>query len=100
MNLSKWYKHTYLIYKLMGNTIIKLSPEFEERLIHMFGIITGDFYKHTVLQRKYCFNFYYLLSKLFEYLGKREYTIYIIPMKLKKKIEEQDRIWNKIIDNL
>jgi hypothetical protein len=100
MNLSKWYKHTYLIYKLMGNKIIKLSQEYEEKLIFMFNLITSDFYNHTELQRIYCFNFYYLLGKLFNYLGKPEYSLYIIPMKLKKKIDAQDIIWDKIIQNL
>jgi hypothetical protein len=100
MRLSKWYKHMYLIYKLLGNKIITLDYEFEERLIYMFNIITNEFYYHANPERKYCFNFYYLLSKLFTFLGKPDYVIYIIPMKLQKKIMEQEIIWNKIIASL
>jgi hypothetical protein len=97
MRLSKNYKHMYYIYRLLGNEIITFTYEFEERLMHMFNLIVNEFYNYANPERKYFFNFYYLLSKLFIFLGKPDYVIYIIPMKLQKKIKEQDLIWDKII---
>jgi predicted Zn-ribbon and HTH transcriptional regulator len=94
---ANYYEHIpYIIHRLTGNCPPQLSPELEEKLRMMFRDIQGPFLKHAPANRKNFLSYSYVLHKLLELLGERQYLEYFKLLKSREKLHNQEMIWKKI----
>ena len=100
LRFNKYYEHTSLIRSRLGIPPPLFSRELESKLINLFNLIQAPFNRHTPPNRVNFLNYYYVLFKLCEMLGEKQFLEYFPQLKEKNKLKEQDVIWAKICDDL
>lgn len=100
LDLKRYYENAYhLICKITGNAIITLTYDTEMKLKLMFQLIQIPFHKYSYPRVNF-FNYSYVLYKFFELLEMDYYSNTIKLLQNQKKLEEHDRIWEKICGEL
>jgi hypothetical protein len=101
LKLNKYYEHTsYIINRLNGRSATIIPREIEEKLRSMFKDIQTPFIKYCPKNRKNFLSYSYVLHKFVELLDlhdlKKQFTL----LKSRLKLQEQDRIWKLICQDL
>lgn len=100
LKMNKYYEHTpHIINRLNGLPMPYLSPELEERLKQMFKQTQTPFLKHSA-RRKNFLSYSFVIHKFLQLLGHDELLVYFQLLKSRDKLQEQDRIWKKICEDL
>jgi hypothetical protein len=96
LGFNKYYEHIAFIKDKLGVKPPIFSPEFEDTLCNLFIEIQIPYAQVCPDYRVNFLNYYYVLYKLCELLGKKEYLQYIPLLKDREKLIEQDEIWKKM----
>ena len=98
---NKFYEHIPNIINIItGNKAPSLLPQHEELLRNMFKEIQTPFMKHCPEERKNFLSYSYVLHKFCELLELDELLKYFPLLKSREKLQQQDRIWKKICQEL
>lgn len=101
LNLTGYYEHrTHIISKLSGMPPPTISRDTEERIRMMFRQIQAPFEKHCPADRLNFLSYSYVLHKFFELLELDELVDFFPLLKSRDKLRQQDRIWEKICEEL
>jgi len=101
LRINKFYEHTsHIINKLSGMPMPHLSPELEEKLRTMFKQIQTPFLKWAPPNRKNFLSYSFVLHKFIQLLEKDEYLPSFPLLKSREKLLAQDRIWERICEEL
>jgi len=101
LQLTQYYEHTtYIISKLSGIPPPTISRETEEKIRLMFRQIQPSFEKHCPKDRTNFLSYSYVLHKLFQLLELDDFVKYFPLLKSREKLKHQDKIWEKICDDL
>lgn len=101
LRLYKYYEHIpYITYKINGVQPPVMSRKIEERIRNMFKEIQEPFTKHCPKNRKNFLNYNYVLHKFCELLELNEFRDCFPLLKSREKLMEQDKIWEKICNDL
>lgn len=101
LNYAKYYEHVpYIATILSGITPPTMPQELEDKLRLMFHAIQAPFEKHKPENRKNFLSYSFVLFKLSELLGHDEYLPCFPLLKSREKLYVQDRIWEKICNEL
>lgn len=101
LRINKYYEHSaHIINRLSGLPMPHLSPELEEKLRNMFKQIQTPFLKWAPPDRKNFLSYSFVLHKFMQLLDKDEYLGYFPLLKARDKLNQQDRIWKKICEEL
>jgi hypothetical protein len=97
LNYNKYYEHIpHIINILNGERAPLLTRAYEEQLRMMFREIQTPFIKHCPEERKNFLSYSYVLHKFCELLELDQLLIYFPLLKSREKLQQQDRIWEKI----
>ena len=100
LNLKQYYEHAYhLICRINGNKFIPITYDTEMKLRMMFKLIQNPYHKHSYPRINF-FNYSYVAYKFFELLEMDYYSNAIRLLQNNEKLEEHDRIWEKICGEL
>ena len=100
LGYNKYYEHINFIKDKLGLKPPIISQELEEILCNFFIEIQYPYAKHCPDYRVNFLHYYYVLYKLFELLGEKDYLTEIPMLKDREKLIEQDTIWKKICEEL
>ena len=100
LGYNKYYEHINFIKDKLGLKPPIISQELEEILCNFFMEIQYPYAKHCPDYRVNFLHYYYVLYKLFELLGEKQYLTEIPMLKDREKLIEQDTIWKKICEEL
>jgi Poxvirus Late Transcription Factor VLTF3 like len=101
LKFNKYYEHIpHIINRLNGQTAPVMSREVEEKLRYMFKEIQPSFQKHCPKGRSNFLSYSYVLYKFCELLGMDEYLPCFPLLKNRDKLYVQDKIWQKICEDL
>lgn len=101
LKLNKYYEHVpHIINKLNGQYAPLMSREIEEKLRFMFKEIQPSFVKHCPPERNNFLSYSYVLYKFCELLNLDEYLHCFPLLKNRDKLYNQDKIWQKICEDL
>ena len=101
LKLNKYYEHVpHIINKLNGQHGPLMSREVEEKLRFMFKEIQPSFVKHCPPERNNFLSYSYVLYKFCELLNLDEYLHCFPLLKNRDKLYNQDKIWQKICEEL
>jgi len=101
LKLNKYYEHVpHIINRLNGQNAPVMSREIEEKLRYMFREIQPSFQKHCPEGRNNFLSYSYVLYKFCELLELDEYLPCFPLLKNRDKLYVQDKIWQKICDEL
>lgn len=101
LNLNRYYEHSQKIIQIItGKEPPKMEEELIETLRAMFNTIQGPYNKNKPDNRKSFLNYRYVLYKFCELLGRDEYLVYFPLLKSQRKLEEHDRAWRSICEEL
>jgi len=100
LGYNKYYEHINFIKDKLGLKPPMISQELEEILCNFFMEIQYPYAKHCPDYRVNFLHYYYVLYKLFELLGEKQYLTEIPMLKDREKLIEQDTIWKKICEEL
>ena len=101
LRLQRYYEHIpHIINKLNGLPPPNMSREIEEKLRNMFRDIQEPFKKHRPKKRKNFLSYSYVLHKFCQLLELDEFLAYFPLLKSREKLQQQDRIWKKICEDL
>jgi hypothetical protein len=100
LGYNKYYEHINFIKDKLGLKPPIISQELEEILCNFFMEIQYPYAKHCPDYRVNFLHYYYVLYKLFELLGEKQYLKEIPMLKDREKLIEQDTIWKKICEEL
>ena len=101
LKFNKYYEHIpHIINILNGERAPLLTREYEEQLRMMFREIQTPFIKHCPEERKNFLSYSYVLHKFCELLELDELLVYFPLLKSREKLQQQDRIWEKICRSL
>ena len=100
LGYNKYYEHINFIKDKLGLKPPIISQELEEILCNFFIEIQYPYAKHCPDYRVNFLHYYYVLYKLFELLGEKDYLSEIPMLKDREKLIEQDTIWKKICEEL
>jgi hypothetical protein len=101
LNYAKYYEHVpYIATILSGITPPTMPQDLEDKLRLMFHAIQAPFEKHKPENRKNFLSYSFVLFKLSELLGHDEYLPCFPLLKSREKLYIQDRIWEKICNEL
>jgi len=100
LGYNKYYEHINFIKDKLGLKPPIISQELEEILCNFFMEIQYPYAKHCPDYRVNFLHYYYVLYKLFELLGEKDYLSEIPMLKDREKLIEQDTIWKKICEEL
>jgi hypothetical protein len=90
----------HIINKLNGQHGPLMSREVEEKLRFMFKEIQPSFVKHCPPERNNFLSYSYVLYKFCELLNLDEYLHCFPLLKNRDKLYNQDKIWQKICEEL
>ena len=97
LRLHKYYEHIpHIINKLNGLPPPTLSRETEEKIRQMFRMIQEPFAIYRPKKRKNFLNYNYVLHKFCELLELDQFLTCFPLLKNRKKLQQQDNIWEKI----
>ena len=98
---NKYYEHIpHIINMLNGKKAPILTRQYEEQLRMMFKEIQTPFMKHCPENRKNFLSYSYVLHKFCELLELDHLLIYFPLLKSREKLQQQDKIWQKICTTL
>ena len=98
---NKYYEHIpYLINIISGKESPKLNRKEEEILRSLFKEIQIPFMKHCPPERKNFLSYSYVLHKFCELLEYDNLLCYFTLLKSREKLQQQDKIWKKICEEL
>lgn len=101
LKLNKYYEHkAYIINRLNGRTPPSIPRDVEEKMRTMFKDIQIPFKKYCPPERKNFLSYSYVFYKFFELLGYHELKKQFTLLKSKQKLQEQDKIWKGICQDL
>lgn len=101
LKYNKFYEHIpNIINVITGNKAPSLLPQHEELLRNMFKEIQTPFMKHCPEERKNFLSYSYVLHKFCELLELDELLQYFPLLKSREKLQQQDKIWQKICNEL
>jgi hypothetical protein len=101
LKLNKYYEHVpHIINRINGENAPIMSREVEEKLRFMFKEIQPSFQKHCPAGRNNFLSYSYVLYKFCELLDLDEYLPSFPLLKNRDKLYNQDKIWQKICDDL
>jgi hypothetical protein len=101
LKLNKYYEHVpHIINRLNGQNAPVMSREIEEKLRYMFKEIQPSFQKHCPEGRNNFLSYSYVLYKFCELLELDEYLPCFPLLKNRDKLYVQDKIWQKICEEL
>lgn len=101
--LNKYYEHiSYLLYKMCSNASPPtISKEDEERLCNAFKQIQGPFAASpNAKKRKNFLSYSFVLYKLSQLFELDSLTPYFSLLKSREKLQNQDKIWEDIVNQL
>jgi hypothetical protein len=100
LGYNKYYEHIPFIKDKLGIRPPIMTPELENKLCNLFMDIQKPYSKHCPDDRVNFLNYYYVLYKMCELLGKTEFLPFFPMLKDPIKRIEQDEIWKKICNEL
>lgn len=101
LKYNKYYEHVpHIINRLNGQHAPVMSREVEEKLRYMFKEIQPAFQKHCPKDRSNFLSYSYVLYKFCELLELDEYLPSFPLLKNRDKLYVQDKIWQKICEEL
>jgi len=101
LKYNKYYEHVpHIINRLNGQNAPVMSREIEEKLRCMFKEIQPSFQKHCPKERSNFLSYSYVLYKLCELMELDEYLPSFPLLKNRDKLYVQDKIWEKICEDL
>ncbi len=101
LKYNKYYEHVpHIINRLNGQNAPVMSREIEEKLRFMFKEIQPAFQKHCPKDRSNFLSYSYVLYKFCELLELDEYLSSFPLLKNRDKLYVQDKIWEKICEEL
>ena len=102
LKLNKYYEHVpHIINRLNGIPPPVMSRETEEKLRMMFKEIQTPFAKYCPKKvRKNFLSYSYVLHKFVQLLGLDEFLSCFPLLKSREKLHQQDKIWEKICEDL
>ena len=101
LKFNKFYEHIpHIINILNGERAPVLTRQYEEQLRMMFKEIQTPFMEHCPPDRKNFLSYAYVLHKFCELLELDDLLIYFPLLKSREKLQQQDKIWEKICKSL
>jgi hypothetical protein len=101
LKFNKYYEHVpHILNRLNGQNAPVMSREVEEKLRYMFKEIQPSFQKHCPEGRSNFLSYSYVLYKFCELLELDEYLPCFPLLKNRDKLYVQDKIWQKICEDL
>ncbi len=101
LKLSRCYDHVaHVLNRLNGISAPVLSREVEEKLRFMFKEIQFSFVKHCPKKRSNFLSYSFVLYKFCELLELDEYLPCFPLLKSREKLYMQDKIWQKICEDM
>lgn len=101
LRYNKYYEHVpHIMNRLNGQNAPVMSREVEEKLRFMFREIQPAFQKHCPKDRSNFLSYSYVLYKFCELLELDEYLSSFPLLKNRDKLYVQDKIWEKICEEL
>ena len=101
LKFNKYYEHVpHIINRLNGQNAPVMSREVEEKLRYMFKEIQPSFQKNCPKERSNFLSYSYVLYKFCELLELDEYLPSFPLLKNRDKLYIQDKIWEKICEDL
>jgi hypothetical protein len=101
LKFNKYYEHVpHIINRLNGCSAPVMSREVEEKLRYMFKEIQPAFQKNCPKERSNFLSYSYVLYKFCELLELDEYLPSFPLLKNRDKLYIQDKIWEKICEDL
>jgi hypothetical protein len=101
LKFNKYYEHVpHIINRLNGCSAPVMSREVEEKLRYMFKEIQPSFQKNCPKDRSNFLSYSYVLYKFCELLELDEYLSSFPLLKNRDKLYVQDKIWEKICQDL
>jgi hypothetical protein len=98
---TNFYEHVpYILNRINGKTAPVMSREIEEKLRYMFKEIQSSFVKHCPKNRSNFLSYSYVLYKFCELLELDDYLQCFPLLKNRDKLYNQDKIWEKICEDL
>ena len=97
LRLQQYYEHmSYIMSQITGKPAPTLSRDMEDQIKIMFKKIQGPFAKHCPPSRTNFLSYSFVLHKIFQLLGLKEFLCYFPLLKSREKLREQDIIWKPI----
>lgn len=101
LKYTNFYEHVpYILNRINGKTAPVMSREIEEKLRFMFKEIQSSFIKHCPKNRSNFLSYSYVLYKFCQLLELDEYLQCFPLLKNRDKLYNQDKIWQKICEDL
>ncbi len=106
LNESKYYEHLpSILQRLNGTKLPYLPPELERRIKSMFSSMQLPYIKHAPAGRTNFMSYNFCVYKCLQLLGHDEYleqnnSHFIKLLKSREKLQEQDKVWSKICNEL
>ncbi len=101
LKFNKYYEHIpHILNRLNGQSAPVMSRDNEEKLRHMFKEIQPSFQRHCPADRSNFLSYSYVLYKFCELLGLDEFLPCFPLLKNRDKLYAQDKIWEKICEDL
>lgn len=93
------YEHIAFIWNKLGVKPPIVPPTLEQQIFSLFCNVEKRYAVHCPNDRVNFLHYYYVLYKLFELLGERQYLKDIIMLKDPARTAEQDVVWKKICND-
>lgn len=101
LKINKYYEHiTHIMHRLNGLPMPHLTLDLEDKLRSMFKQTQPLFLKYAPPSRKNFLSYAYAIHKFLQLLEKDEYLSYFPLLKSREKLHIQDKIWEKICNEL
>ena len=101
LKFNKYYEHIpHIINIVNGKKAPILTRQYGEQLRMMFKEIQTPFMQHCPENRKNFLSYSYVLHKFCELLELDELLVYFPLLKSREKLQQQDKIWEKICGSL
>lgn len=101
LKLNRCYDHVaHILNRLNGISAPVLSREVEEKLRYMFKEIQFSFVKHCPAKRSNFLSYSFVLYKFCELLELDDYLPCFPLLKSREKLYMQDKIWQKICEDM
>jgi len=101
LKYNSYYEHVpHILSRLNGHTAPVMDRETEEKLRYLFKEIQPSFQKHCPAERSNFLSYSYVLYKLCELLELDDFLHCFPLLKNRDKLYAQDKIWEKICNDL
>ena len=101
LKYNKYYEHIpHIINIINGKKAPVLTRQYEEQLRMMFKEIQVPFMNNCPEDRKNFLSYSYVLHKFCQLLELDDFLVYFPLLKSREKLQQQDKIWKKICNDL